>query len=66
MCWLVTPGKIHHCEKFSAFMDNGSHCGALESQPLKNGLVIIYILMDNNCVSHLFRTQCVQCQTDFI
>ncbi len=29
--------KVHHCSKFSPFVDNGSDHGSLESQSLRNG-----------------------------
>ncbi len=35
----VTPGKVHHCYKFSPFVDNGSYRGSLESQILRNGFI---------------------------
>ncbi len=36
----ATPGKVHHCSKFSPFVDNGSDRGSLESQSLINGFKI--------------------------
>ena len=51
----ATPGKVHHCSKFSPFVDNGSHRGSLESQSFRNGFVTLSILIDvNYFVSHLF------------
>ena len=51
----ATPGKVHHCSKFSPFVDNGSHCGSLESQSLRNGFVTFSRLIDvNDFVSHPF------------
>ncbi len=32
----ATPGKVHHCYKFSPFVDNGSDRSSLESQSLRN------------------------------
>ena len=44
-----------HCSKFSPFVYNGSHCGSLESQSLRNGFVTLSRLIDvNDFVSHLF------------
>ncbi len=52
---LATPGKVHHCSKFSPFVDNGSDCGLLESQNLINGFITLSRLIHvNNFVSHLF------------
>ncbi len=31
----ATPGKVHHCYKFSPFVDNGSDRGSLQSQSLR-------------------------------
>ncbi len=39
----ATPGKVHHCSKFSPFVDNGSDCGSLESQSLRNGFITLYM-----------------------
>ncbi len=51
----ATPGKVHHCSKFSPFVDNGSDCGLLESQSLRNGFITLSRLIHvNNLVSHLF------------
>ncbi len=51
----ATPGKVHHCSKFSLFVDNGSDRGPLESQSLRNGFItlsrLIYV---DYFVSHLF------------
>ncbi len=50
-----TPGKVHHCSKFSPFVDNGSDRGSLESQSLRNGFITLSRLMHvNYFVSHLF------------
>ncbi len=50
-----TPGKVHHCSKFSPFVDNGSDCGSLESQILRNGFITLSRLIHvNYFVSHLF------------
>ncbi len=50
-----TPGKVHHCSKFSLFVDNGSDRGPLESQSLRNGFITISRLIHvNYFVSHLF------------
>lgn len=38
----ATPGKIRHCFKFSPFRDNGSHCGLLESQRLRNCFITLF------------------------
>ncbi len=37
----VAPGKVHHCYKFSSFVDNGSDRGSLESQSLSNGFITL-------------------------
>ncbi len=51
----ATPGKDHHCYKFSPFVDNGSDRGLLESQSLRNGFITLSILIHvNYFVSHLF------------
>ncbi len=51
---LATPGKVHHCYKFSPFVDNGSDCGSLESQSLRNGFITLSRLIHANYfVSHL-------------
>ncbi len=51
----ATPGKVHHCYKFSPFVDNGSDHGSLESQSLRNGFITLSRLIDvNYYVSHLF------------
>ncbi len=48
-------GKVHHCSHFSPFVDNGSDCGFLESQSLKNGFITLSRLMHvNYFISHLF------------
>ncbi len=36
-----TPGKVHHCSKFSPFVDNGSDRGSLESQSLRNDFITL-------------------------
>ncbi len=38
----ATPGKVHHCSMFSPFVDNGSHCGSLESQSFRNGFITLF------------------------
>ncbi len=51
----ATPGKVHHCSKFSPFVDNGSDRGSLESQSLRNGFISLSRLIHvNYFVSHLF------------
>ncbi len=51
----ATPGKVHHCSKFSPFVDNGSDHGSLETQSLRNGLITLSRLIHvNYFVSHLF------------
>ncbi len=46
---------LHHCSKFSLFVDNGSDRGPLESQSLRNGFITISRLIHvNYFVSHLF------------
>ncbi len=51
----ATPGKVHHCSKFSPFVDNGSDCGSLESQSLRNGFITLSRLIHvNYFVSHMF------------
>ncbi len=51
----ATPGKVHHCSMFSPFVDNGSHCGSLESQRFRNGFITFSRLIDlNYFLSHLF------------
>ncbi len=51
----ATPGKVHHCSKFSPFVDNGSVSGSLESQSLRNGFItLIRLIHVNYFVSHLF------------
>ena len=53
--WPATPGKVHHCSMFSPFVDNGSHCGSLESQSFRNGFITFTRLIDlNYFLSHLF------------
>ncbi len=39
--WPATPGKVHHCSKFSPFVVNGSDCVLLESQSLRNGFITL-------------------------
>ncbi|MEQ2295040.1 hypothetical protein AMECASPLE_010026 [Ameca splendens] len=52
----VTPGIDPSCSIFSPFVDNGSHCGFLESQSLRNNFVILLKPKDvNDFVPHLFR-----------
>ncbi len=41
----ATPGKVHHCSKFSPFVDNGSDRGSLESQSLRNGFITLFRLI---------------------
>ncbi len=51
----ATPGKVHHCHKFSPFVDNGSDRGSLESKALENGVYNPF--QTDTCqlfVSHLF------------
>ncbi len=51
----ASPGKVHHCSKFSPFMDNGSVHGSLDSQSFRNGSVAFFRLVHiNYFVSHLF------------
>ncbi len=51
----VTPGKVHHCYKFSLFVDNGSYRGSLESQILRNGFITLSRRIHvNYFVSHMF------------
>ncbi len=51
----ATTGKVHHCYKFSPFVDNGSDRGSLESQSLRNGFITLSRLIHvNYFVSHLF------------
>jgi len=51
----ATPGKVHHCSMFLPFVDNGSHCGLLESQSFRNGFITFSRLIDlNYFLSHLF------------
>ncbi len=51
----ATPGKVHHCSMFSPFVDNGCHCGSLESQSFRNGFITFSRLIDlNYFLSHLF------------
>ncbi len=38
----------HHCSMFSPFVDNGSHCGSLESQSFRNGFITFSRLIDLN------------------
>ncbi len=53
----ATPGKVHHCSKFSPFVDNGSDRGSLESQHLRNAFITLSRLIHvNYFVSHLFLT----------
>ncbi len=37
----ATPWKVHHCSKFSPFVDIGSDRGSLESQSLRNGCITL-------------------------
>ncbi len=39
------PLLVHHCSKFSPFVDNGSDRGSLESQSLRNGFITLSRLM---------------------
>ncbi len=51
----ATPGKVHHCYKFSPFVDNGSDHGSLESQSRRNCFITLSRLIHvNYFVSHLF------------
>ncbi len=53
--WAATPGKIHHCSKFSPFVDNDSGHGSLESQNHRNGFITLSRLIHvNYFVSHSF------------
>ena len=48
---------VHHLSMFSTFVDNGCHCGSLESQRLRNSFVTLFTLMDvSDFVSHLILT----------
>ncbi len=51
----VTPRKVHHCSKFSPFVDNVSDRGSLGSQSPRNGFItlsrLIHVIY---YVSHLF------------
>lgn len=50
-----TPGKVHHYPKLSPFVDNGSQCGLLEYQTVRNGFMTLSILIDiNDFDSQLF------------
>ncbi len=40
----ATSGKVHHCSKFSPFVDNGSDRGSLESQSLRKSRYMSTIL----------------------
>ncbi len=42
------PGKVHHCYKFSPFVDNGSDHGSLESHSLRNGFITLSRLIHVN------------------
>ncbi len=51
----ATSGKVHHCYKFSPFVDNGSDRGSLEFQSLRNAFISLSRLMHvNYVVSHVF------------
>ncbi len=51
----ATPEKVHHCSKFSPFVDNGSDRGSLESQSHRNGVITLSRLIHvNYFVSHMF------------
>ncbi len=51
----ATPEKVHHCSKFSPFVDNGSDRGSLESQSLRNDFITLSRLIHvEYFVSHLF------------
>ncbi len=53
--WAATPGKIHHCSKFSPFVDNDSGLVSLESQNHRNGFITLSRLIHvNYFVSHSF------------
>ncbi len=53
--WPATPGKVQHCSMFSPFVDNGSDCGSLEYQSLRNGFITLSRLIHvNYFASHLF------------
>lgn len=41
---MAVPGKVHHCSVFCPFVVNGSHCGFLESQSLRNFFFFFYIV----------------------
>ena len=49
---LASPGKVHHCSMFSPYCAYSSHCGLLESQTLRNGLITLFRLIDD-FVSHM-------------
>ncbi len=44
----ATPGKVHHCSRFSPFVDNCSDRGSLESQSLRNGFITLSRLIHVN------------------
>ncbi len=44
----ATPGKVHHCSKFSPFVYNESDHGSLESQSLRNGCITLSRLIHVN------------------
>ncbi len=52
----VTPGKVHHCYKFSPFVDNGSDHDSLESQSLRNGFITYNIIMTDTCQLFCFSS----------
>ncbi len=52
----VTPGKVHHCYKFSRFVDNGSDHDSLESQSLRNGFITYNIIMTDTCQLFCFSS----------
>ncbi len=43
----ATPGMVHHCYKFSPFVDNGSDRGSLESQSFRNGFITLSRLIQS-------------------
>ncbi len=53
--WPATPGKVHHCSMFSPFVDNGSHCGSLESQSFRNDFITFSRLKDLNYFFSRFK-----------
>lgn len=45
---LVSQSLLGHFVLFSPFVDNGSHCGSLESRSLRNSFVTLSRLIDAN------------------